>query len=671
MANDPNNVQGPPPVGPNFQNPNPDLRPMEELLQAPTDGVGDAIVDSLSSAANGNFLTKNTQEALTIIENKSKVQTSRNKPQVSSALGSSTQDDAIIALTKHVEAPERPQGVLSSNTVPTPQKDLKTITIWSGVTLAGPLIPLSPLSSFKEVERDPDFAEALAHMPKYAKMVKDLLTNKEKLLEPKNTPLNENCLDGLLKKLPEKLRDTRRFLIPCDLYRLESCIALADLANGCRVLLGANEEVSEECMGRQESGGKHIPATQTVAYLADIAEDVFVQVGKFTFLADFSTYTKELTLRVDDEKLVFNVESTSKYPRKHGDESNHKIDILDITWDDHFHEIKTSIDDPLDLELKDLPPHLEYAFLEGTSKLLVIIAEDLKWEEKEQLLKSLVKLDSHRTQERGYDDRAKVDVIAKLPPLTTVKGIRSFLGHAGFYRRFIQDFSKIARPMTHLLEKDTSFFFSPECQSSFEILKKKLTKAPILISPDWDLPFKIMCDASDFTKKNFFKDVRYYFWDDPYLFRIFADKIIRRCVDGQEAIDILQACHQGPTGGHHGPNYTAKKVFDFGFFWPTIYHDAHDMVTHWNRYILVAVDYVSKWVEAKDQAYENSLIYKEKTKKIHNAKIKNQEFHVGDRVLLFNSRSKIFSGFPMIVMTIVLDFNPPITRSSIIFMFIS
>ncbi|GKF66364.1 reverse transcriptase domain-containing protein, partial [Tanacetum coccineum] len=96
-------------------------------------------------------------------------------------------------------------------------------------------------------------------------------------------------------------------------------------------------------------------------------------------------------------------------------------------------------------------------------------------------------------------DRAKVDVIAKLPHSTTVKGVRSFLGHAGFYRLFIQDFSKIARPMTHLLEKETPFMFSKDYINAFQTLKKKLTEAPILVVPDWNLPFELMCDESDFA----------------------------------------------------------------------------------------------------------------------------------------------------------------------------
>ncbi|GJV96526.1 reverse transcriptase domain-containing protein [Tanacetum coccineum] len=351
----------------------------------------------------------------------------------------------------------------------------------------------------------------------------------------------------------------------------------------------------------------------------------------------------------------------------------------------------------------------------------------LNWEKSHFMVKEGIVL-GHKISKSGIEvDRAKVDIIAKLPHPTTVKGVRSFLGHAGFYRRFIQDFSKISRPLTHLLEKETPFVFSKECIESFNTLKRKLTEAPILIAPDWDLPFELMCDASDFAigavlgqrrnkhfqpihyasktmteaqalytttekellavvyafekfrsylvlsesivytdhsaikylfakkdakprlmrwilllqefdviirdkkgaenlaadhlsrlenphqdilenkeitetfpletlgsvalrddstpwfadfanyhagnfvvkgmssqqKNKFFKDVKHYFWDDPFLFKICADQMIRRCVHGKEARNILEACHNGPTGGHHGANLTAKKVFDF------------------------------------------------------------------------------------------------------------
>ncbi|GKD03546.1 reverse transcriptase domain-containing protein [Tanacetum coccineum] len=123
----------------------------------------------------------------------------------------------------------------------------------------------------------------------------------------------------------------------------------------------------------------------------------------------------------------------------------------------------------------------------------------LNWENSHFMVKDGIVL-GHKISKNGIEvDKAKVDVIAKLPHPTTIKGIRSFLGHAGFYRRFIQDISKIARPMTRLLEKDTSFFFSKECIEAFQTLKKKLTEAPILVTPDWDLPFELMCDASDFA----------------------------------------------------------------------------------------------------------------------------------------------------------------------------
>ncbi|GJU62906.1 reverse transcriptase domain-containing protein [Tanacetum coccineum] len=123
----------------------------------------------------------------------------------------------------------------------------------------------------------------------------------------------------------------------------------------------------------------------------------------------------------------------------------------------------------------------------------------LNWEKSHFMVKESIVL-GHKISKSGIEvDKAKVDVIAKLPHPTTVKGVRIFLGHAGFYRRFIQDFSKIAQPMTHLLEKETSFVFLKECIEAFNILKKKLTEASILVASDWDLQFEIMCDASDYA----------------------------------------------------------------------------------------------------------------------------------------------------------------------------
>nr|GEV40295.1 reverse transcriptase domain-containing protein [Tanacetum cinerariifolium] len=113
-------------------------------------------------------------------------------------------------------------------------------------------------------------------------------------------------------------------------------------------------------------------------------------------------------------------------------------------------------------------------------------------------------------------DKAKVDVIRKLPHPTTVKGIRSFLSHAGFYRRFIKDFSKIARLMNRLLEKDTPFLFSKECVEACQKLKRKLTEAPILIAPDWDMPYELMCDASDFAISTVLGDRGTHFCNDQF-----------------------------------------------------------------------------------------------------------------------------------------------------------
>ena len=106
----------------------------------------------------------------------------------------------------------------------------------------------------------------------------------------------------------------------------------------------------------------------------------------------------------------------------------------------------------------------------------------------------------HKISKKGNEvAKANIKVIAKLLLPKCVKAIRSFLGHAGFYLRFIKDFSKISRPLTNLLAKDVSFTFDDECINSWEKLKKELIYAPIIFAPDRSKLFKVMCDASDFT----------------------------------------------------------------------------------------------------------------------------------------------------------------------------
>jgi len=106
----------------------------------------------------------------------------------------------------------------------------------------------------------------------------------------------------------------------------------------------------------------------------------------------------------------------------------------------------------------------------------------------------------HKILRMGMEvDKAKIEVIDKLSPPTNVKGVRSFLGHAGFYRRFIKDFSKITQPLTKLLEKDAPFDFGDEYVLAFNLLKEKLVQAPILMTPDWNEHFELMCDASDYA----------------------------------------------------------------------------------------------------------------------------------------------------------------------------
>ncbi|GJS41171.1 reverse transcriptase domain-containing protein [Tanacetum coccineum] len=347
---------------------------------------------------------------------------------------------------------------------------------------------------FRDLSFEISFTDALMLMPKFASTLKTLIGNKEKLSELARTPLNENCSAVILNKLPKKLGDPGRFLIPCEFTGITTCNALADLGASINLMpysVWNNlslPELTPTCMTLEL-------ADRSITKPIGIAEDVFVNVGKFQFPADFvvvdfepdprvplilgrcflktshaliDVYEGEITLRVGKEAITFNLDQTSKYTADYNHMTVNKIDVIDMACDEYSQEVlgfsnviasgnptpyfepivstasqnltpfgdsdfllfeeadsflaleddptssevdptyqdpegdilileailntktvEPSINEPPEVELKELPPHLEYAFLEGDDKLPVIIAKDLKDEEKAALLKVL------------------------------------------------------------------------------------------------------------------------------------------------------------------------------------------------------------------------------------------------------------------------------------------
>nr|GEV77053.1 reverse transcriptase domain-containing protein, chloroplastic [Tanacetum cinerariifolium] len=251
---------------------------------------------------------------------------------------------------------------------------------------------------FKDINFNISFADALILMPKFGPLIKSLLTNKDKLCELARTPLNEHCSAVLLKKFPEKLGDPGKFWISCDFPEKAKCLALPDL--------GASINLMPLSVWNNFSLPDLSPTYMTLELVdrsisrsVRVAEDVYVKVGTFHFSADFvvvdfdadprvplileRSFLKTGKALIDVFEEAFLNNDPSLPPPNQGNyllEVRKELKIYEAKYE------KSSIDEPPEVELKDLPPHLEYAFLEGDDKLSVIIEKDLSLEEKTALI---------------------------------------------------------------------------------------------------------------------------------------------------------------------------------------------------------------------------------------------------------------------------------------------
>nr|GFA30980.1 DNA-directed DNA polymerase [Tanacetum cinerariifolium] len=658
----------------------------------------------------------------------------------------------------------------------------------------------------------------------------------EKLSEMARTPINKHCSAVILNKLPRKLGDPGKFLIPCEFPGMDECLALADLSASInlmplstgRALIDVHKDELTLRIGNEaitynldQTSRYSANYNQMTANKIDVICEVYSQEvlgfsdvtasGNPTTYDDpiVSTTSPTLTPFGDNDFLLFeetdaflgledDLNSPEFNPFYYDPEGgillleailnseplpplpNHELYLPSFKKELKVCEAKTvksSVDEPLEVELKDLPPHLEYAFLEGDNKFPVIIAKELGDEEKSALIKMMGMLDyrklneatrkvhfllpfmdqmlerlagneyycildglsryfqipiephdqekttftcpyrtfayrcmpfdlcnapgtfqrcmlaifhdmvektmevymddfsvfgnsfknylsrldkmlqrcedtnlslnwekshfmvkegivlGHKVSKNEIEvDKAKVDVIAKLSHPTTVKE-KEMLAVVYAFEKF-QSYLIMNKSIVHTNHSALKYLFAKKDAKArllrwvlllqefdFKVLDTKgaenlaadhlsrlenphenvldlkeinknfpLETLSIVTfrgdsSAPWFADFAnyhagnfIVKGMTSQQKNKFFKDVKHYFWDDPFLFKICADQVIRRCVHGKEALDILEACHNGPMGGHHGANVTTKKVFDSGFFWPTIYKDAYEFV---------------------------------------------------------------------------------------------
>ncbi|XP_070045737.1 uncharacterized protein [Nicotiana tomentosiformis] len=480
--------------------------------------------------------------------------------------------------------------------------------------------------------------EALEQMPGYAKVMKDLVTKKISM----NCEMIKitHQVSSMVHSLDPKLEDPGAFTIPCTIGSANFAKDLCDV--GASINLMPYSVFKTLGIGQPRPTSMRLQmADRTMKRPLGITDDVLVKVDKFILSADFvildcevdyevpiiigrpflatgkalvDVESGELTFRVGDENVVFHVCKSMRQTKRNKvcsfvdivtevivDDTSDVIyvgDTLEIVLLNHdedekegFVECVNALQDSTNKALNRGASHLgvkAFAFtphvdatlavlqrrkkaigwtladIRGYNQILIALEDQekttftcpygtfcldnldkvlahceetslvLNWEKCHFMVNEGIVL-GHMISKNGIEvEKSRIEVISKLPPP---------------------------------ISKDAKFFFIEYCMKPFELLKYKLTTTPIITAPNWILPFELLCDASNVA-------------DEPYLFKICTNGIIRRCVPEEEQLGILEACHSFPYGGHHGGERTATKVLRYGFYCPTLYKDASELIKH-------------------------------------------------------------------------------------------